>query len=192
MQAFAKVFNSPQVTDTEVVPSHRQELLQDLFVTAPSGARVGEPMSSEQKDVQEREEQEKRCKDVQAFVSEPQALVKMLRYRALMRKFADARMPVLGPVVHPCQWPWTPGANVPWPPSPSGQPPYQPLRLVFQVWYRIYATSYIIASACRTLAVDTTRTIACHNELDLAHGQGTPHKTMSWTLGMTRGRPTRQ
>ena len=95
MQAFAKVFNSPQVTDTEVVPSHRQELLQDLFVTAPSGARVGEPMSSEQKDVQEREEQEKRCKDVQAFVSEPQALAKMLRYRALMRKFVDARIPVL-------------------------------------------------------------------------------------------------
>ena len=58
MQALAKVFNSPQVTDTEVVPSHRQELLQDLFVTAPSGARVGEPMSSEQKDVEEREVQE--------------------------------------------------------------------------------------------------------------------------------------
>ena len=58
MQALAKVFNSPQVTDTEVVPSHRQELLQDLFVTAPSGAHVGEPMSSEQKDVEEREVQE--------------------------------------------------------------------------------------------------------------------------------------
>ena len=71
-------------------------------------------------------------------------------------------------------------------PFPLPQPPYQPLRLVFQVWYRIYATSYIIASACRTLAVDTTRTIACHNELDLTHGQGTPHKTMSWRLGMTR------
>ena len=94
-----------------------------------------------------------------------------------------------GPVVHRCQWPWTPGANVPWPPSPSPQPPYQPLRLVFQVWYRIYATSYIIASACRTLAVDTTRTIACHNELDLAHGQGTPHKTMSWTVGVPRDAP---
>ena len=43
----------------------------------------------------EREVQERRCKDVEAFLSEPQALAKMLRYRAVMKVFAHARIPVL-------------------------------------------------------------------------------------------------
>ena len=45
--------------------------------------------------MEEREEHEKRCKDVHAFVSESEAVVKMLRYRGFMRKFVDARIPVL-------------------------------------------------------------------------------------------------